>query len=93
MNSKPGINQYGYIVFDKEVTLEDYRTFDSRFDKDEIIYLAEAAAEDYYSINKGWKDNYSISIEVYAPYGEQLGIFNVKYELSPYFIIENINLN
>lgn len=60
--------------------------FVSCFDKEDDLFLAEDAAEDYHSNHDGWESSWPITFSLYGIDGEKIGDFAVERETVPSFV-------
>ncbi len=84
------MNQYRYSV-DDDSTFESAHRLNLNGGGSSISYLATEAAEDYYSNNAGYLDEWPVSIEIFKEDGSSIGVFNVECERTQYFRAERMD--
>ena len=77
------MNTFRYWLLE-EGSVNDYYTIETNWDKDELEYIAEAAAEDFHDNHDGWDHKWPLEFVIADETG-QLGIFKVYIEARPEF--------
>lgn len=79
LNKKENKMKYQYTVDD-----DDKCDIESRYDEEDVEYIAECAAEDYHSNHDGWESEWPIEFEIFLD-DKSIGKFLVEREYSPSF--------
>jgi hypothetical protein len=76
-----------YIVEEDNQSVADAYEFETDFDADDVRWIAENAADDYYHMHDGWEAFWPLTFKVFID-GKSIGTFEIDQEFEPVFRVE-----
>jgi hypothetical protein len=64
---------------------EDSYQVETRWDPEDLEYIAEECADDYHSNHDGWEDSWPVTFLLWDNQGRELGTFEVYRDTEPVF--------
>lgn len=81
----PEYKYYRPLDWGDKPELEDCYDLSSSWGDDDLKYVAEEAAEDYFHEHDGWECNWPLEFLILDITGKELGLFEVDMEAKPDF--------
>jgi|WetSurMetagenome_2_1015567.scaffolds.fasta_scaffold183234_3 hypothetical protein len=78
-------NRFKYFIEDYGENPEDAYTLKTRWEKNNLDYVAEDAAQDYHDRHDGWESVWPLTIVILDEELNELGRFSVEREAVPQF--------